>query len=631
MTIGFIPRAATLCCTVILAFAFVPRAHAADPPARELVHLLDYIAQDYAGAVENGRVISAEEFGEMREFARRASELQRDVPALAGEPLRSQLVALSSLIEQRAPLVSVRKQAMTIKSAVIRRTHLAIAPMDWPDMERGAALYQQACSACHGSSGRGDGPAAPGIEPRPTNLHDDGRMRQLSPFQAFNTVRLGVSGTAMPSFSNLSDDDTWALAFYVVSLRYRSGAVEMRRATALPLDVAASESDAELEMRARGSAADKRAIVAATRLHSKGAAAADTLAIARSLLRDAGAAYASGDVRTAREKALLAYLDGIEPAEARLRAATPGSVVLLERRMSAVRSAIEADHSPASVAAAVRDALAEIDRAETRLNRKPSRWVIFWVAAAIVVREGFEAILIIIAVLSVLRRIGATHAVRWVHAGWIAALAFGVAAWFLSDFALRSTGLQRELLEGITSLFAVVILLYLGLWLHRRAQIGRWKSFIEDQVKAALTTERLFALTSISFLAVFREAIETVLFLLALSQEGGAEGRKLMASGVAISIVFTIGLAWLLVRLSHNLPLKVLFTAMSLLMIVLAVMLGGKGLHSLQETGIVTNTATPFDLQVDWLGLYPSVQTLAAQLLIGLLAALLWWRARSTE
>jgi high-affinity iron transporter len=600
-------------------------------PARELVHLLDYLAQDYAGAVENGQIISRDEFAEMQEFARRASELPGEIPELSGDAtVRAQLAYLSGLVEQHAPLAAIREQAMAIKATAIRRTNLPRAPRVWPDIQRGAAMYQQACVACHGTSGIGDGPAATGMNPSPANLRDDVRMRQISPFGVFNTIRLGVTGTAMPSFSTLSDDETWALAFYVIALRHKP---DSRSSSATPasLDHTASLSDDELEARASGSAADKRAVLVASRLHSGAETTANTLSTARSLLREAGTAYAGGDVRGARQKALLAYLDGIEPAEARLRAESPGSVALLERRMAAVRTAIEETKPPAVVDAAVREALREIDRVEARAKSKPSRWVVFWLAAAIVVREGFEAILIVIAILSILRRIGATHAAIWVHVGWIVALALGAVAWLLSDYLLRSSGLQRELLEGLTALVAVAILLYFGLWLHRRAEIGRWKAFIEDQVKNAMTGQRLFALTSVSFLAVFREVIETVLFLTALSLEGGPDGKQLMAAGVASSMVFTIALAWVLVRVSRNLPLKILFTTMSALMIVLAVMLAGKGLHSLQEAGLVGYKPMPFNLQIDWLGIFPSAQTVVAQLVIASLAGLLWWRSQAAE
>jgi len=225
---------------------------------------------------------------------------------------------------------------------------------------------------------------------------------------------------------------------------------------------------------------------------------------------------------------------------------------------------------------------------------------------------------------------GAKHATWWVHAGWIAALGIGVLAWFVSDWLMTASGLKRELLEAATSLVAVIVLLYLGFWLHRRTQIGRWKAFIEEQVTSALGSRNLFGLTVISFFAVFREAIETVLFLVALSMEGGSSGRGAMAAGVVVSIGCTILLAWALVSFSARLPLRTIFGTTSVLMMALSVILAGKGLHALQEIGALTVTGTRFDLRIDLLGFYPTVETLLGQAVIAMTSAALWFRARTS-
>ena len=598
---------------------------------RALVHLLDYIAQDYGGAVADGKVVSAQEFAEMGEFSRSALQLGAELPQLSGNPeIRTQLRVLANLIEHRGPPSEVARQARLIKNEIIERTHLQVAPATWPNLERGARLFQQGCAACHGATGLGDGPSAAAINPKPANLHDEIRMKELAPFQAFNTIRLGVPGTAMPSFESLRDDETWALAFFVVSLRYRSAEIGAARGEPLDLAVAASESDRQIEQRLTGRGVDRRATLTATRLHSGVTDPDHSLSMAITLLREAEASYRAADYGTARSKGLAAYLDGIEPAEARIRVIAPARVIELERRMSAVRSAIEQRRPVSGVASRVDAATETIQQVERDLQGTPSSpWLVFSMAAAIVLREGFEAILIIVAILSVLRAVGAKHATRWVHAGWIAALAVGVVSWFVSDWLLKSSGLKRELLEALTSLVAVVVLLYLGFWLHRRTQIGRWKAFIEDQVTSALNSRRLFGLSVISFLAVFREAIETVLFLVALSMEGGPTGRGVMAAGVAVSLGCTILLAWALVRFSARLPLRTIFGVTSVLMMVLSVILIGKGLHALQEIGMLPVTGAPFDFRIDILGLYPNVETLLAQALTVMVSVVLWFRARS--
>src|SRR5690606_37209939 len=93
-----------------------------------------------------------------------------------------------------------------------------LAPRLPPDPARGKALYAQQCAACHGASGRGDGPAAKGLEPPPSDFHDLARMAQRSAYGLYNTITLGVEGTSMPSFRQFSEADRWSLAFYVGSV-----------------------------------------------------------------------------------------------------------------------------------------------------------------------------------------------------------------------------------------------------------------------------------------------------------------------------------------------------------------------------------------------------------------------------
>ena len=626
-TFSITPRLRLVFTAVMLAALLCsgPAARASEP--REIVHLLDYIAQDYSAAVADGKVINAEEYAEMREFSTSALRLGSELPQLAADPaIGRELRVLAALVERRASPTEVAQQARQMKGRVIELTHLAVAPPRWPSLETGAALYQQACAACHGKAGHGDGPVAGTLEPKPANFHDAARMHELAPFQAFNTIRLGVSGTSMPSFGSLRDDEAWALAFYVVSLRYREAGAEPPRGEPVELSIAASESDRQLEARLAGK---PPGTLAATRLHSAVSDPGRSLAVAVTLLREAEAAYRAGDASSARSKALAAYLDGVEPAEARIRVVAPQMTVEIERRMSAVRAAIEQKQPVSRVASAVAAATKTIQQIEQRLQGNASSpWLIFSVATAIVLREGFEAILIIVSILSVLRALGAKHAAKWVHAGWLSALAVGVLAWLVSDRLLQSSGLSREILEAATSILAVVVLLYLGIWLHRRTQIGRWKAFIEEQVTSALSSRKLFGLTAISFLAVFREALETVLFLVALSMEGGATGRQMMAAGVVASIGCTILLAWALVRFSARLPLRTIFGVTSIVMIAMAVILAGKGARALQEIGALSVTRAMFDSQIDLLGFFPTVETLLSQAVIAAVAAVLWFRAR---
>lgn len=609
-------------------------AYATESPTggspRLLVHLLDYVAKDYAGAVSDGKVTNELEYREQVEFAQEAQTLAGRLPDLQSRPaVLDGIKQLGELVSTKAPPDAVSSLALRLKSQVIEAAHISQSPDRWPDLSRGRALYEQNCVACHGERGAGDGPAAAALQPHPTNFVDAAIGRDLNPFRAFNTIRVGIPGTAMAPWPALSDADVWALAFYVTSLHIDSASPH-GNVSADDLTAAATRSDRELMTLLPGSDAEKLARIAALRLHSVDIStspptSASALAVARSYLGDAEVAYANRDYDAAKHAALLAYLEGIEPVEPQLRATDAEFVGSLESGMAAVRSAIESRSSSTELQSKLSAARALIDDAEKRLSRSPGGpWVTFLLTVGILLREGFEAVLILIALLAVIRASDTKDAARWVHAGWASALGVGIAAWFVSGWLMAISGAQREMLEGVTAILAVAVLLYVGFWLHSRTEITRWTQFIDVQVKSMLSGRNLWGLAAIAFMAVFREAFETVLFMRALTLEGGQAGVNSMLLGAVLAIGGLAALSWLLLKFSARLPIRTIFTVSSALMVILAVILTGKGLHALQETGTLSVSATPWQWSTDLFGVYASWQPLIGQLLVAAIVVLLW-------
>jgi high-affinity iron transporter len=608
-----------------------PRTNATQPEAaRMVVHLLDYLAKDYAGAVgADGNVLSESEFAEQQEFAETASKTATSIPEVQARPaLAAALLALQTAIHDKASPDTVVATARTLQAQVIEATHLVVSPRSWPSVARGAQVFAANCASCHGPQGQGDGPAGVALDPKPANFHSP-EMRELAPLAAFNTIRLGVPGTGMPAFPQFSGDEAWDVAFYVVALRYAAATPTTPPSTpTLALHDAATKSDAAL------TSADATLDLAALRTYepspqAAAAPAADSLAIAERLLAEAKTAYEAGDVATARTRALSAYLEGIEPVEPHLRATDPAGVATLEAAMAAVRAAIEAKAAPSELAARIDDAVAQIAAARRLMQSGEfSPALAFTAASAILLREGFEAVLMILALLSVIRATGQRRAALWVHGGWIAALALGFVAWIFSGYLVDFDGAHRELMEGLTSLLAVVVLLVAGFWLHRRTEIGRWNYFLKTKVRDALDGGRLAGLALVAFMAVFREALETVLFLRAVWLEGGQPAHGAIGTAVLGTLAVIIVGAWAVLRFSARIPVRKLFAVSSVVMAVLAVILTGKGLHSLQETGLLGVTALPLPLRSDFVGVYPTAQTFAPQLAMLLLVLGLWWWGR---
>lgn len=624
----------SLTCFIVI-FGLSESNSYADTPARLVVHLLDYLAKDYSGAVENGVVKSDGEYAEQLEFSKTASAEVRSLDELAKDStLVAGLDRLATMIATKADAKDVSALARELQARIIQLSHLEMSPSRWPSLDLGRKLYATNCTACHGERGHGDGPAGTALDPKPANFLSE-QASELSPFQAFNTIRVGVPGTGMPPFLQMSDEEIWSLAFFVVSMHHTPKMapvpVDGLRFDSEALKEVASNSDASLSNRIEGNDERKSAVIAALRLHSNsdGGGTGGFIEAARQKLQEVVQAYREGRHDDARTAALKAYLEGIEPIEPRLRANDPSAVVRLEDQMTAVRNVIR-DRKPLSeLLTAVNSADAEIRQAQELLRERiVSPYVMFASSAAIVAREGFEAVLLIIVLLGVIRASGVKRAGWWVHAGWIAAIGCGGLAWFLSGWLMQLSGASRELMEAVTALFAVAVLLYVGFWLHRQTEIGRWRAFLDNKVEGLLAGGNLVGLGFISFIAAFREVFETVLFLRAISAEGGDAGKTAIALGILSALASILFLSWLLLKFSTRLPIRKLFTVSAAVMGVVAVMLTGKGLHSLQEVGHLSVTSTNVPIRWDLLGLYPTWETIASQLFIVAIVCFIWFSGR---
>lgn len=393
-----------------LLFAFDPTPADAEENTspRLLVHLLDYLAKDYPGAVSLGRVLDEGEYREQVEFSATALAAGESLPETSGDSeVGSGLRRLRNLVSAKADPEAVSALARAVQARVLAVSGLEVTPRGWPSLVAGRALFAANCSSCHGAGGGGDGPLAAALNPRPANFLDPARMDGLSPFRVYNTIRLGVPGTGMPAFPKLPDKAAWDLAFYVMSLRHQSDpAARLASQGSAPppaeglLKQVATLPDNELLASLPGDRGQALRAVSTMRVYSEGEDGRTWLQTARQGLVGAETAYAAGDAVGARASALRAYLDGVEPVEQRLKASDPGAVTELEQRMARVRIAIEARSPVGVVQAAVHDASEQLLVADAILRSGPlSPALTFLTSAGVMLREGFEAVLLIIALM----------------------------------------------------------------------------------------------------------------------------------------------------------------------------------------------------------------------------------------
>lgn len=590
--------------------------------------LIDYMAVDYAGAVQNGEVVSEFEYTEMQEFARTIRERIAALPAEPDpSPLLAQAEALVRQVDAKASTARVRETAGGLGRALLTLHPVPMAPETPPDLARGAALYQLLCASCHGATGQGDGPGAGRMEPPPIDFTDAERARQRSVFALYQVTLQGLEGTPMVGYGHLPESDLWSLAFYVSTLAFPETAADAGerrwrsdpalRAELPGLDALVQASPAALSGQFGADAA--REVLAYLRRNPGAVEAADAgrLDLARTQLAASIAAYRAGDRNEARQLALSAYLDGFEPLEPLL--ATRGELLgRVEGAMNAYRAAIARGAAAEDLSAQAGSIERLFGEVESVLEESDAGFASVLVGATmILVREGLEALLLVIAMVAFLRKAGREDVMPYIHAGWIGALAAGVLTWIAATSLISIGGASRELTEGIGGVLAAVVLLTVGLWMHHKSFAGRWQQYIREKLSKALTKRSAWALAMLAFVVVYREVFETILFYAALWSDAG--GRPvvggLLVGGAALAVI-----GWSMLRASRKLPIGLFFTWSSVLIAVLAFVLAGKGVSGLQEAGALS--VNPVDgPRIVWLGIFPTLEGLAVQALVLLVIA----------
>jgi len=631
---------ASLCFVVASPAAYAQEREPAS--AQTAWRLLDYIGVDYPGAVAGGKIISAAEYAEMTEFA---AQVETRIAALPDRPTKAELLRrakqLRAAIDRKSSGEEIAGLSRSLSNDLLKAYPTVLAPTTPPDLALGERLYQQQCAACHGTSGRADGPAAAGMDPPPIAFADLARARERSVFGLYQVIHQGLDGTAMTSFAHLPNDEQWALAFYVGRFAFTDE------------DAARGEklwkSDASLRARfpnlqalsqmtpsalAKEIGEEKAiALTAFLRRHPDAVAAkpgAATLDITRSRLLESLAAYQQGDRRKATDLALAAYLDGFEPIEPILKARDAALMQRIELAMGKLRASIAAGAPVSDVRAQIATINGLIDQAERTVSPdQASNGSSFAGAFTILVREGLEALLIVVAMIAFLRKAERNDVLPYVHGGWVAALAAGGLTWLAATSIITISGASRELTEGFGSLIAALVLISVGLWMHGKAQADAWQKYIRERLSAALSKQSAWFLFFLAFLVVYREVFETILFFVAMWSQGGRMG---MLAGAGAAVIVLAGIAWLLLNYSRRLPISQFFSLSSILMAILAVVLTGKGVAALQEAGMLGVQPLGGAPRIEILGLYPTVLGVLAQLTaLVVLVVGFWYTARRSK
>ena len=591
----------------------------------KLVFLLQYVGSDYRGAVADGAILDEYEYQEMSQFTRILVEEHARL-APDGSEVGKGIQRLATLVEEKQDPAKVLGLTRELVAAMTRELGVVTYPARAPSVEEGSKLYASACSQCHGVNGDGIGPSAAGQVPPPTSFRG-ARMKAVAPHQLYNAVGFGVAGTAMPSYEDaFSPSQRWDVSFYLMTLR--DDFSPRAPSTALPVTVRelATLSDDELSA-TRGLDSEAldfyRSAVPET-------AEDELLRLAERKLEESYGAFQSGDRNRAVRLSVEAYLEGIEPTEATLLSLDSRLVRNLERELTQYRALLREGGEREAVAGRLdRIRALTTDARKTLAGTGTGFGFGFLQSAAILLREGIEAALLVALLLSYLAAAGLPELRRYILGGAVAGIVAGGLTWLLAQLLVETSTLEREALEGLTSLLAAAVLFSVSFWILHNADLKRWKSYIHDRAKSALGTGSGLALAAVSFLAVYREAFETVLFYQALWLRSGSTAGGAIVLGLAAGLVALTAVIVLMFHYGKKIPLKPFFAITGILLGILSLVFAGYGIAELQKIGWVQETPLDWIPYVPFLELQPTLEGLSLQLGIFLSFLLSWFLAGS--
>ena len=556
---------------------------AQENPAKRLSSIVGVAVEEYAKAVdERGKLISKDEFDETSGFLNDARQVATRLSGYDAAQSRAILDSMIAAVAGRQTPARVRELHQHFAASLG-----TAGAMDLPrarlDTTEGHAIFARTCASCHGISGAGDGPAAQTLAPPPPAIGVRKLTPELTPTLAFNVIAAGVRGTAMPAYGGvLTPQQRWNIINYVYLLRGEKLVLPIARADAAGI---------------RG----------------------DTASPVILALLDSALDFArKGQAAEAGDRAFDAYI-AFEPLETPARAKKPGLVATMERHFADFKGAVK--RNDIAGAKSSRDAIADGLPSVIDLTQQPSTsWEAFFQSFLIILREGFEAILVIGAVVAFLLKTGHRERLRSIWLGIVLGLVASLATAVILKTLLAAMPASREIVEATTMLVAVVVLFSVSYWLISKVEAAKWQKFIREKVSSALEHGGGKALALVAFLAVYREGAETALFYQALFNEGPNVGLPLalgiIAGFAVLAVIFT-----LFYRYGMRIPMRPFFTVTSILLYYMAFVFMGKGIRELQEGNILRITVLPGGPHVEAMGIYPSVETLTAQaILVALLA-----------
>ncbi|WP_444993853.1 cytochrome c/FTR1 family iron permease [Aliikangiella sp. IMCC44359] len=588
--------------------------------SRQLLQLVEYIGVDYPEAVANGEIINADEFLEMQQFSNLLLNQNQQLLNEETSNFNQLANSLEKAINAKRPTQEVRQLTTQLITILLKLSPELSLPSQLLSPAETTHLFQRQCASCHGLTGQGDGIVATQFAPVPTDFTDHERAVNRSLMGMYDAISQGIEGTAMSSFGQLNEQQRWSLTFFVGGLAFKSEEQEKVSHQELSLKSFVSQTPNNL-----ASQFPNKRVKHIGWLRSNPQVFFDNsnspIDIARQRLNEALIAHQNNELELAKSLTIAAYLDGFEMIENTLDARDTDLRRAIEADMLKLRQAVTDSKNSLAFSTKLQNTLNKLDQAERLLSADAlSNSTLFSASLVILIREGLEALLVVLALLTVLIRTDRNDAIRFVHLGWLTALLAGGATWWLAQYVVNISGANREIMEGFAALLAAIVLFYVGFWMHSKTQAEQWQAYINQHVKHHLSQGTLWGIASLTFIAVYREVFETVLFYQSLLAQSHPEQYVSIGGGFLFGAALLLGIAWVMVRFSVKMPLGQFFSFTTYLMLALSFVLMGKAVAALQEAAFIMHSPLPIDITFEWLGIHSTWEGILAQSLILILS-----------
>ncbi|MCG8314315.1 MAG: cytochrome c/FTR1 family iron permease [Pseudomonadales bacterium] len=586
---------------------------------RQLAQLAEYIGVDYPEAISQGQVINENEYQEMLEFSQLIVEKITidNLDDTEASPLLTQALALKLAVQNMEDVKDIRKMTASLRALILSLMPPSTLPQSILPKDTIALSFENNCASCHGLSGDGNGPLAGQLDPAPTNFTDKPRALNRSVLGLFDAISNGIDDTAMPAFQHLTEQERWSMAFYVGAFAFQfSQAPETQTSSTITLQQIVNHNPLQLSEGKLPGVKQEIEWLRGNPANLFGQKQSP-LTITKRHLVEAQSAHQQGNYLSASQFAISAYLDGFEMIENSLDTQDKILRQTIEANMMKLRSLVKQKDSATELNALISETQSLLDDADRLLsNATLSGATLFSASLVILLREGIEALLVVIALITVLIRTQRQDALRYIHFGWVSALVAGIATWAVAQSIVSISGASREIMEGVAALMAALVLLYVGVWMHSKTHAAQWQAYIQRHISAKLNAGTLWGLTALAFVAVYREIFETVLFYQSLLTQTIPSQYSYVVSGFAVGVVLLAGLAWGIMRYSIQLPVTRFFAVTTYLMLALAFVLMGKAVSALQEAALISMTPLPISFEINWMGIKSTWQGILAQITV---------------